>query len=42
MKLFNLLPEKTQGAVLLFITCFASFGLLVLISEFTNIINFII
>jgi hypothetical protein len=42
MRKFNLLSEKAQGAVLLFITCFASFGLLVLIGEFTNIINFII
>lgn len=42
MKKFYLLPEKTQGGILLFITCFASCGLLILISEFTNIINFII
>jgi hypothetical protein len=42
MKKFNLLPEQTQGKILLFITAFSACGLLIIISEFTNIINFII
>lgn len=42
MRKFNLLSDKTQGKILLFITLFAASGLLILISEFTNIIHFII
>jgi hypothetical protein len=34
--------NQNEGKILLFITAFASCGLIILISEFTNIINFII
>jgi hypothetical protein len=42
MQKFNLLSDKTQGKILLFITVFSACGLLIIISEFTNIIHFII
>jgi hypothetical protein len=34
--------NQNEGKILLFITAFSACGLLIIIGEFTNIINFII